>query len=96
MVPSQMKRVELQETWPGSWKTVYPFDLTVIYRRGRTRGHTYAYQNRFRKTLEHITEVLPKGARILDIAAAQGNFSLTLAELGYDVTWNDLRADIAG
>ena len=70
-----MKRVELQETWPETWKTTYPFDLAEIYGGGRTRGHTYAYQNRFRKTLELITEVLPKGARILDIAAAQGNFS---------------------
>jgi 2-polyprenyl-3-methyl-5-hydroxy-6-metoxy-1,4-benzoquinol methylase len=91
-----MKRIELQETWPESWKTTYPFDLAEIYGEGGTRGHAYAYQNRFRKTLELITEVLPKGARILDIAAAQGNFSLTLAELGYDVTWNDLRAEIAG
>jgi 2-polyprenyl-6-hydroxyphenyl methylase/3-demethylubiquinone-9 3-methyltransferase len=38
---------------------------------------------------------LSPGARILDIAAAQGNFSIALAELGYDVTWNDLRADLA-
>jgi 2-polyprenyl-3-methyl-5-hydroxy-6-metoxy-1,4-benzoquinol methylase len=91
-----MKRIELQESWPESWKTTYPFDLAEIYGEGGSRGHAYAYRNRFRKTLELITEVLPKGARILDIAAAQGNFSLTLAELGYDVTWNDLRAEIAG
>jgi 2-polyprenyl-6-hydroxyphenyl methylase/3-demethylubiquinone-9 3-methyltransferase len=41
-----------------------------------------------------VTEVLPPGARILDVAAAQGNFSLALAEMGYDVTWNDLREDL--
>ena len=91
-----MKQLELQETWPECWKTTYPFDLAEIYDEGGIRGHAYAYQNRFCKTLELITEVLPKGARILDVAAAQGNFSLTLAEFGYDVTWNDLRADIAG
>jgi 2-polyprenyl-3-methyl-5-hydroxy-6-metoxy-1,4-benzoquinol methylase len=91
-----MKRVDLLETWPESWKTAYPFDLAEIYGQGRARGYTYAYQNRFRKTLDLITEVLPKGARILDIAAAQGNFSLALAELGYDVTWNDLRGDLSG
>jgi len=45
--------------------------------------------------LKLITEVLPSGTRILDVAAAQGNFSLALAELGYDVTWNDLRAELA-
>lgn len=34
-------------------------------------------------------------ARVLDVAAAQGNFTLALAERGYRVTWNDLRADLA-
>ena len=29
------------------------------------------------------------------MAAAQGNFTLTLAELGYELTWNDLRSDLA-
>ncbi|MCX5949966.1 MAG: methyltransferase domain-containing protein [Cyanobacteria bacterium] len=33
---------------------------------------------------------------MLDIAAAQGNFTLSLAEIGYQVTWNDLRDDLAG
>jgi len=42
-----------------------------------------------------VGDHLPKGARLLDIAAAQGNFSLSLAEMGYRVTWNDLRADLA-
>jgi 2-polyprenyl-6-hydroxyphenyl methylase/3-demethylubiquinone-9 3-methyltransferase len=41
-----------------------------------------------------LEEVLSPGARVLDIAAAAGNFSLPLAEMGYDVTWNDLRADL--
>ena len=36
------------------------------------------------------------GARILDVAAAQGNFSIPLAEMGYEVTWNDMRAELAG
>ena len=39
--------------------------------------------------------MLSPGARVLDVAAAQGNFSLALAELGFDVTWNDLRAELA-
>jgi len=45
-----------------------------------------------------LSEVLaPKiEHRVLDIAAAQGNFALTMAELGYDVTWNDLRDDLVG
>src|ERR1700747_373816 len=91
-----MKRLNLQETWPDLWKGTHPFDLAEVYGEGPWLGYTYAYQNRFRKTIKLVTEVLPEGSRILDIAAAQGNFSLTLAELGYDVTWNDLRAEIAG
>jgi 2-polyprenyl-6-hydroxyphenyl methylase/3-demethylubiquinone-9 3-methyltransferase len=41
-----------------------------------------------------LKEVLAPGASVLDIAAGQGNFSLLMAELGYSVTWNDLRADL--
>ena len=40
-----------------------------------------------------IEKYLVPGSRIIDIAAAQGNFSLHLAEAGYRVTWNDLRDD---
>jgi 2-polyprenyl-6-hydroxyphenyl methylase/3-demethylubiquinone-9 3-methyltransferase len=32
----------------------------------------------------------------MDVAAAQGNFSLTLCESGYRVIWNDLRKDLIG
>jgi 2-polyprenyl-6-hydroxyphenyl methylase/3-demethylubiquinone-9 3-methyltransferase len=42
-----------------------------------------------------ISEVLASGATILDVAGAQGNFSIALAEMGYEVTWNDLRAELA-
>ena len=35
-------------------------------------------------------------AEIIDVAAAQGNFSLALAERGYRVVWNDLQADLQG
>ena len=51
--------------------------------------------NRQRETLRLIGETLPRGSSIIDIAAAQGNFSLILAERGYHVTWNDLRAELA-
>jgi len=45
--------------------------------------------------LDYLQRRVPSGARILDVAAAQGNFTLTLAELGYAVTWNDLRFELA-
>src|SRR5688572_4521430 len=90
-----MKRVELNPSWPQSWKDSYFYDQSEIYGEISHHGYAYAYENRRRETLRLLTEVLPPGARILDVAAAQGNFSLALAELGFDVTWNDLRAELA-
>lgn len=91
-----MKRVHAEKEWPESWKYSYQYDLEEIYGEIRNPGYVYAYDNRRRHTLRLLTEVLEPGARILDIAAAQGNFSLALAEMGYKVTWNDLREDLAG
>lgn len=91
-----MKRVEPHPSWPQSWKDSYFYDQSEIYGQISHYGYAYAYENRRRETLRLLTETLAPGARILDIAAAQGNFSLALAELGYDVTWNDLRAELAG
>jgi 2-polyprenyl-6-hydroxyphenyl methylase/3-demethylubiquinone-9 3-methyltransferase len=90
-----MKRVELNPDWPQSWKDSYFYDQSEIYGEISHYGYAYAYENRRRETLRLLTEVLAPGARVLDIAAAQGNFSLALAELGFDVTWNDLRAELA-
>ena len=90
-----MKREYIQKSWPDSWKYSYQYDLEEVYGEITHRGYAYAYDNRRKQTLRLLTEVVAPGARILDIAAAQGNFSLALAEMGYDVTWNDLRADLA-
>ncbi len=90
-----MKRVHPQDSWPDSWKYSYPYDLEEIYGEITNRGYAYAYESRRRETLRLLARVLKPGSRVLDIAAAQGNFSLSLAEMGYDVTWNDLRADLA-
>jgi 2-polyprenyl-3-methyl-5-hydroxy-6-metoxy-1,4-benzoquinol methylase len=90
-----MKRVYIQESWPDSWKYSYPYDLEEVYNEVTNRGYAYAYHNRRKQTFRLLAQVLAPGARILDVAAAQGNFSLALAEIGYDVTWNDLREDLA-
>ena len=90
-----MKRIEPNESWPQSWRDSYFYDRSEIYGDISHYGYAYAYENRRRATLRLLTEVLSPGASILDIAAAQGNFSLALAELGFDVTWNDLRAELA-
>jgi 2-polyprenyl-3-methyl-5-hydroxy-6-metoxy-1,4-benzoquinol methylase len=90
-----VKRIEPQPGWPQSWKESHLYDQSEIYGEISHYGYAYAYDNRRRETLRLLTEVLPPGARVLDVAAAQGNFSLALAELGFDVTWNDLRAELA-
>jgi 2-polyprenyl-6-hydroxyphenyl methylase/3-demethylubiquinone-9 3-methyltransferase len=91
-----MKRVHIKDWWPDTWKYSYlNYDLQEIYGEIRHYGYVYAYRNRQKHTLRLVEEVLPKGAAILDVAAAAGNFTLSLAEMGYEVTWNDLRADLA-
>jgi len=91
-----MKRVVFDECWPDSWKYSYFYDLEEVYGEITNHGYAYAYDNRRKQTIRLLTEVIPTGSKILDIAAGQGNFSLALAEMGYDVTWNDLREELAG
>ncbi len=93
--PFLLKRITLDENWPASWKTSYRYDLEEVYGQIENRGYAYAYDRRRHTTLRLITEVLDPGTRILDVAAAQGNFSIALAEMGYEVTWNDMRAELA-
>jgi 2-polyprenyl-6-hydroxyphenyl methylase/3-demethylubiquinone-9 3-methyltransferase len=57
-------------------------------------GYTYAYENCFKFALNLVTKAASPPANILDLAAAQGNFTLFLAELGYRVVRNDLRAEL--
>jgi len=89
-----MKRIYLNRDWPESWKISYEYDLLEIYGEKSSMGYVYAYQKRFNTTLGLIQSALPSGSSVIDIAAAQGNFSLTLAERGYKVVWNDLRSDL--
>ena len=91
-----MRTVVPASDWPDSWRHVYEFDRVEIFGERTNPGHTQAYQTRARHLLEMAAEVLKPGDRVLDLAAAQGNYTLWLAEQGYDVTWNDLRADLEG
>ncbi|MBY0356363.1 MAG: methyltransferase domain-containing protein [Candidatus Obscuribacterales bacterium] len=89
-----MKRIEQEEHWPESWKTSFTYDLLEIYGEKQCYGYAYAYANRQKAALELIQSVAKPGDKILDLAAGQGNFSLFLAEAGYDVTWNDIREEL--
>ncbi|CAN5500470.1 hypothetical protein BH18VER1_BH18VER1_07680 [soil metagenome] len=90
-----MKRVQPDSSWPEMWKSVYGYDLAEVYGQPDVLGYAYAYEARRDHALRLIDSVLAPGARILDLAAAQGNFTLALAEKGYRVSWNDLRAELA-
>jgi 2-polyprenyl-6-hydroxyphenyl methylase/3-demethylubiquinone-9 3-methyltransferase len=61
---------------------------------GRERGYALAYGVRREAALRALQQVVRPPARVLDVGAASGNFSLPLAELGYRVTWCDLRAEL--
>lgn len=91
-----MKNISPRSDWPDSWKSSYECDRQEIYSQITNAGYAYAYDNRRKKTLSLVAAAVPKHARILDIAAAQGNFSIALAEMGYRVTWNDLREELIG
>lgn len=91
-----MKRLYLTDSWKENWKKCYPYDLLEIYGDiAANRGYAYAYENRKNQVLSMVRSVVAPGSAILDMAAAQGNFTLALAEAGYDVTWNDIREDLA-
>jgi 2-polyprenyl-6-hydroxyphenyl methylase/3-demethylubiquinone-9 3-methyltransferase len=90
-----MRKPEPKPDWPESWKTSYHYDLLEVFGEGhRAPGYARAYASRRERTLALVREVAPPGARVLDVAGAQGNFSLALAEAGYRVTWNDLRTEL--
>lgn len=89
-----MKKLKEKQDWHESWKYSYPYDLLEVYEGNKQTGYYFAYANRRKHTLQLIQKVAQPGAKILDVAAAQGNFSLLLAEMGYDVTWNDLRDEL--
>lgn len=89
-----MKQPQQEANWPVSWLGSYDHDCKEVFGDRSNLGYTLAYQQRYITTLELVKQVIPVGGTILDLGAAQGNFSLALAEAGYAVTWNDLRAEL--
>ncbi|MBP0018318.1 MAG: methyltransferase domain-containing protein [Cyanobacteria bacterium SBLK] len=89
-----MKKVIIPSDAPESWQEVHYYDRLEIYGDRQILGHTYAYNNRRKIVIDLIQKVVSPPAKVLDVAASQGNYTLWLAELGYEVTWNDLRADL--
>lgn len=80
--------------WPESWKLSFHYDRVELYGEDRRSAYAFSSRQRRQRILELVRQAAPPGARVLDVAAGQGNSTLALAELGYHVTWNDLRADL--
>tara|TARA_B110000977_G_scaffold179012_1_gene237205 strand:- start:377 stop:1186 length:810 start_codon:yes stop_codon:yes gene_type:complete len=93
-----MKYLNYDHNWPDSWKMSYSYDLQEVYQKVTSHGYAYGYQNRFNFTLSFAKSVIQQGKNktVLDVAAGSGNFSLSLAEMGFEVTWNDIREDLIG
>jgi 2-polyprenyl-6-hydroxyphenyl methylase/3-demethylubiquinone-9 3-methyltransferase len=89
-----MKKIKYSEDWPENWKISFFYDDQEIYGNIKNLGYCYGYWNRQKYIIEAVQSVLPEKSSIIDIGAAQGNFSLLLAEKGYNVTWNDYREDL--
>lgn len=91
-----MNKLIFNNNWPDLWKEAYSYDRLEIYgQKHLNPGYFYAYQNRSFEAIKFLKDNCNISGSVLDIAAAQGNFSLRLAEIGFDVTWNDLRGDLA-
>lgn len=86
--------------WLPVWRESYHYDTVEVWDdpakiNVSSVGYIGAYKSRRRQTLEALTAASPPPGRVLDLAAAQGNFTIALAGLGYQVTWNDLRGELA-
>jgi 2-polyprenyl-6-hydroxyphenyl methylase/3-demethylubiquinone-9 3-methyltransferase len=91
-----MRRPALDASWPQSWRHAFETDGLEFWGSDVNLAYTYYYQRRFRAVIDAVKRYVPRRGTILDIAAAHGNFSLTLAEAGYAVTWNDRREGVEG
>jgi len=91
-----MKKPVPSPDWPQSWQKAYRFDCREFFGDRSAPHYTMMHNTRFHTVMEMIGRHTAPGARVLDLAAAQGNFTLALAEKGYDVTWNDIREELSG
>lgn len=74
----------------------FEYDFQESGPRPTKLAYRYAYRSRFDRTIELVRAAADPPATVLDVGAGQGTTTLSLAELGYEVTWNDFRADLEG
>lgn len=81
--------------WPPMYQEAYLFDrMEVGNDRHINLGYSYMYSVRREIVLSNLLRFSPPTGKLLDLAGASGNFSIAAAQLGYDVTWNDLRSEM--
>lgn len=68
-------------------------DERYFFNPNRRKASVFGYFLRLRLVVELICKHVPRGARVADLACANGNFSLLLAESGYRVTAVDIQPD---
>ena len=91
-----MKRISPAKDWKPSWRKSYQFDLLEVYGERPKLGYSLFYKLRSSIIIQSISQYLERNSSILEIAATQGNFCIRFSEMGYTVTWNDIRADLIG
>jgi len=89
-----MKLPEFKSDWPKDWKESYVYDKLEFFNDKSNLGYTNSYKNRFNAIIANVKQYLPIGSTLIDVAAAQGNFTLSLAEAKYKMIWNDLRESL--
>lgn len=82
--------------WPESWRTSHHFDRVELWGEDQYTGYATMYADRRAHVLAAVDALATRPLRVLDIAAAQGNFSIAMAERGHHVTWNDFRGELEG
>ncbi|QNA83235.1 methyltransferase domain-containing protein [Sphingomonas sp. So64.6b] len=90
----ETSRIEARARWPESWRISHHHDDVEIWRGTSDRGYAKMYDQRRRRVLDALRSVASPGAKLLDLAAAQGNYTLAAAAMGYHITGNDPRADL--
>lgn len=82
--------------WPDSWQLSHHFDRVELWGENQLTGYATMYADRRAHVLAAVDTLTTGPLRVLDIAAAQGNFSIAMAERGHYVTWNDFRGELEG
>lgn len=87
-------RLSFDPAWPESWRISHHHDDVEIWGGRSNPPYAAAYHQRMREVLAAVQRHTPAGGRLLDLAAAQGNYTLATSAMGYRSTWNDLRGEL--